>query len=165
MRKSKYVPHFHKTLSLPALLKNVREEFDKIPQNKVEGSVKFPKISLSDVLLSGLAIFNFKFPSLLQYDKQINQPKIKANLAQLFGIKKTICDTQMRVRLDDVPSHLLRSPSIEIHKSLQKNQVLDSFHYLDKQLLFSVDGTTYFQSEKVSCPCCNIKKKKNGKIE
>jgi len=165
MKKLKYLPHFHKTLSLPARLKNVRKQFDKIPQNKVEGSVKLPEISLSDVLLSGLSIFNFKFPSLLQYDKQRNEPKIKANLTQLFGIKQTICDTQMRVRLDDVYPHLLRPASTGIHKSLQNNRVLDRFHYLDKHLLFSVDGTTYFQSDKVSCPCCNIKKKKNGTIE
>ena len=105
-KKSGYLPTFHKTLSLPALLKNVRKQFDKIPQNKVGSSVKAPKISLSDVLLSGLAVFNFKFPSLLQYDKQRNEPKIKANLTQLFGIKQTICDTQMRVRLDDLPHFL-----------------------------------------------------------
>ena len=116
MKKLKYLPHFHKTLSLPARLKNVRKQFDKIPQNKVEGSVKLPEISLSDVLLSGLSIFNFKFPSLLQYDKQRNEPKIKANLTPLFGIKQTICDTQMRVRLDDVAPHLLRASSTEIHK-------------------------------------------------
>jgi len=164
-KKSGYLPTFHKTLSLPVLLKNVRKQFDKIPQAKVSGSVKTPKISLSDVLLSGLAIFNFKFPSLLQYDKQRNEPKIRANLIQLFGIKHTICDTQMRVRLDDLPPSLLRPAVTTLHKSLQKNRVLEKFHYLDKQLLFSVDGTTYFQSDKVSCPCCNKKKKKNGIIE
>ena len=158
-KKSGYLPHFHKTLSLPALLKNVRDQFDKISLNKNK------EIPLTDVLLCGLAIFNFKFPSLLQFDRQRHQSKIKNNLTQLFGIKKSVCDTQMRTRLDEVTDYSMRPAFISIHKTLQKNQVLKDFHALDNPLLFALDGTDYFKSDKISCPCCNIKNKKNGIIE
>lgn len=164
-KKSGYLPTFHKILSLPALLKNVRIQFNKIALDNTKDEIKAPVIPLTDVLLSGLAIFNFKFPSLLQFDRQRNKDKIKANLTQLFGIKKSICDTQMRVRLDEVNSYSLRPAVVSIHKTLQNNQVLEAFNYLDGQLLFASDGTDYFKSDKISCPCCNIKNKKNGVIE
>jgi len=164
-KRSGHLPAFHKTLSIPVLLKNVRNQFDKIALKNSKKGIKVPIIPLTDVLLSGLAVFNFKFPSLLQFDKQRNKDKIKANLTQLFGIKKSPCDTQMRTRLDEVNSYSLRPAFISLHKTLQKNQVLEHFHTLDKQLLFALEGTDYFKSDKISCPCCNIKNKKNGIIE
>jgi len=164
-KRSRYLPTFHKTLSLPALLKNVRTQFDKISLNNTKEEIKIPIIPLTDVLLSGLAVFNFKFPSLLQFDRQRNKEKIKANLTQLFGIKKSVCDTQMRVRLDEVNPYSIRPAFVSIHKTLQNNHVLEGFNYLDGQLLFASDGTDYFKSDKISCSCCNIKNKKNGIIE
>ncbi len=56
---------FRKSLSLPGLLKNVRNEFEQIKEHR-SGKVSF---RLTDVLMSGLAIFGLKYPSLLQFDK------------------------------------------------------------------------------------------------
>jgi len=164
-KKSGYLPTFHKTLSLPALLKNVRTQFDKISLDDAKDEIKNPIISLTDVFLSGLAVFNFKLPSLLQFDKHRNKEKIKANLTQLFGIKRSVCDTQMRVRLDKVNPYSMRPAVVSIHKTLQNNHVLDNFKFLEGQRLFASDGTDYFKSDKISCSCCNIKNKKNGVIE
>ena len=162
-KKSRYIPTFQKVLSLPALLKSVKNQFKKIVEPTTK--VKSPTISLSDVLMSGLAIFSLKYPSLLQFDKNRNAPKVKANLASLFGIKKAPCDTQMRTRLDEIDPLALRPAFIELHKTLQRQGVLKSYHYLDEQLLFAIDGTNYFKSNAVCCPNCNIKNKKNGEIE
>ena len=54
-----------KTLSAPGLLKNIRNEFEKIPEHR-SGKVNY---NLPDVLMSGLAMFGLKCPSLLQFDK------------------------------------------------------------------------------------------------
>ena len=158
-----YIPSFQKILSIPALLKSVRSQFDKIIEPKTK--VKSPLISLSDVLMSGLAVFALKYPSLLQFDQNKNKPKIKSNLSSLFGIKRSPCDTQMRERADEISPSELRPSFIDLHEKLQLTGALKEYHYLDGQLLFSVDGTDYFRSTKVSCPCCNIKNKKNGEVE
>jgi hypothetical protein len=162
-RPAHYIPSFQKILSLPPLLKTVRNHFKKIIEPTTK--VKKPTISLPDILMSGLAIFNLKYPSLLQFDQKRNEPKIKANLSSLFGIKKSPCDTQMRERLDEIDPLTLRPAFIDIHKKLQTQHVLNEYHYLDDHLLFAIDGTTYYQSECISCEKCNIKNKKNGKIE
>ena len=51
-----------KTLSAPGLLRVVRACFDKL-----EDPVSGRKFSLSDCLMSGLAVFGLKYPSLLQF--------------------------------------------------------------------------------------------------
>jgi len=161
--RQSYIPTSQKILSMPALLKDVRNQFDKITEPKTK--VKSPRISLSDVLMSGLAIFALKFPSLLQFDQNRKKSKIISNLSSLFGIKKSPCDTQMRTRLDEINNTELRSAFSEIHKKLKLTNVLKTYHYLEGHLLFAIDGTDYYRSEKVFCSCCNIKNKKNGVIE
>ena len=162
-RSSRYLPSFQKILSLPPLLKTIRNQFEKIiePITKVTN----PTVSLPDVIMSGFAIFSLKYPSLLQFDKKRKEPKIKANLANLFGIKKSVCDTQMRERLDEINHLILRPGFVDIHKKLQSQHVLNEYHYLDNHLLFAIDGTTYYQSEAICCEKCNVKNKTNGKIE
>jgi len=157
-RSAHYLPSFQKILSLPPLLKTIRNQFEKIIEPITK--VKKPTISLPDVLMSGFAVFSLKYPSLLQFDQKRNEPKIKANLASLFGIKKSVCDTQMRERLDEIDPLTLRPAFIDIHKKLQSQHVLDEYYYLDNHLLFSIDGTTYYQSEAIFCEQCNIKNKK-----
>jgi hypothetical protein len=55
---------FRKTLSLPALLKRVRESFGEIKdicKNRTD-------YSLQDIFMSGLAVFGLKHASLLSFD-------------------------------------------------------------------------------------------------
>ncbi|HEB63530.1 MAG TPA: hypothetical protein ENJ07_03525 [Gammaproteobacteria bacterium] len=41
----------------------------------------------NDCIMSGLAIFGFKFPSLLQFEKGVNsEPLIFRNLRTLYGV-------------------------------------------------------------------------------
>lgn len=60
-----------------------------------QGAGNKPTISLVDCLMSGLAIFSLKFPSLLQFDKAKEEETIKHNLKSLYGVKKAPCDTQL----------------------------------------------------------------------
>ncbi|PID44203.1 MAG: transposase [Proteobacteria bacterium] len=160
---SSYTPAFKKILSLPALLKSIREQFDKIAEPKT--TVKDPEISFSNVIMSGLAVFALKYPSLLKFDNNRKNHKIKSNLSSLFGIERAPCDTQMRERLDQLPALMLRPAVIHIHKKLQQTGVINSYRHINGELLIACDGTDYFRSEKVSCSSCNVKKKSNGVIE
>ena len=65
--------------------------------------------STIDCIMAGLAVFTFKFPSLLKFDEaRQHQEWARRNLTQLFQIKATPCDTQMRTRLDEIPPKVRR---------------------------------------------------------
>jgi hypothetical protein len=64
---------FRKTLSMPALLKKVRQSFEKIADYR-KGKIDY---SLPDVLMSGLAIFSLKYPSLLAFDNDQDNLKLR----------------------------------------------------------------------------------------
>lgn len=84
-------------LTHDALLQTVKRAMEdglKTAAIKDTSSKAFSNI---DCLMAGLAIFTFKFPSLLKFDEaRQRQDWARNNLTQLFQIKATPCDTQMR---------------------------------------------------------------------
>ena len=149
----------HDSLSVPALLNQVRKDFEKIPDPRRYGQ----QFSLADVLMSGLAIFNLKFPSLLKFDEQRNEAQIRANLKSLFGVKQAPCDTQLRAVCDQVDPAKIQAPFTHINQRLYNQGLLEDFRYLGG-FLFSIDGTGQFASSSISCPQCCQRHHRNGEI-
>ena len=116
----------HDSLSAPALLNQVRKNFEKIPDPRRYGQ----QFSLADVLMSGLAIFNLKYPSLLKFDEQRTEARIRANLQSLFGVKQAPCDTQLRAVCDQVDPAKIQAPFIHINQQLYNQGLLEDFRYL-----------------------------------
>src|SRR4051812_39570878 len=81
-----------KHVSMPSLLERSRKQFSKVPDEVNSRS----RISLVDCLMSGLAIFSLKFPSLLQFEEAWDDNIIRHNLQTLFGITRAPCDTYLR---------------------------------------------------------------------
>lgn len=122
--------------------------------------------SWEDCLMSGLAVFGFKMPSLLKFEEdKSSEPWIRRNLRTLYGVTKAPSDTCMRERLDTVLPVQLRRPFKKIFAYLQRGKALESYRYLDGHYIFSLDGTGQFSSEKVSCECCCEKHHRNGRVE
>jgi len=92
-----------KTLSAAGLLSVVRESFSQTTPHKQER-----KISFLDCIMSALAIFSLKFPSLLAFDDNKTDPVIEHNLKALFEVENIPCDTYMREVLDGVDPRELR---------------------------------------------------------
>ena len=84
--------------SAPALLGQIREDFGKMTDPRHGGQ----QFSLPDVLMSGVAVFGLKYPSLLQFDEQRHEERVRANLNSLYGVPQAPCDTQRRTVLDGV---------------------------------------------------------------
>ena len=150
-----------KNLSAPGLLATTRTCFDRIADHR--GAQAW--ISLSDALMSGVAVFGLKCPSLLQFDKQRQDPVIAHNLGTLYGVKQVPCDSQMREIIDGVESRNLRPAFKAVFSQLQRGKGLEAYTYLDGHYLLSVDGTGHFSSETIHCEQCCMKKKRNGQIE
>jgi hypothetical protein len=149
-----------KHLSAEALIRSVFHEFQKIPDP--QKATRACSISFLDILMSGLAVFDLKFPSLLQYDKQ---RRAKAdNLKTLYHINQSPSDTYLRERLDELDPKFLRPAFTKLFSALQRGKHLESYVFFQGKYLLALDGTGQFSSDKVCCPHCCTKHHKNGSV-
>ena len=91
-----------KHLNADALFRALHTDFSKIADFR-QGDVK---ISMTDALMSGFAMFSLKDPSLLAFDERRG---IDQNLKSIYHIDNVPCDTQMRAILDEVYPEQLRA--------------------------------------------------------
>jgi len=148
------------SLSASRLLGWIREVFSRIPDVRGKDIIS---ISLVDTLMSALAIFGLKYPSLLQFEEHKSETVIRHNLRSLYGVERAPCDTQMRTILDSVQPHHVDEAFVALHDRAAEQGVLKEYEYLGGYHLVSVDGTGHFCSGSVSCPqCCVKKQKKDG---
>lgn len=94
------LPRPRQHLSADGLLAALRSRFGKIPDARTD-----PVIPLGDGLMSGLAVFALKDPSLLAFEER----RSERNLRGVFGIGRAPSDTQMREILDTVDPGELRA--------------------------------------------------------
>ena len=141
-----------KTLSMPRLLNRVRTGFEQIEDPRKKKS-HYP---LTDILMSGLALFLLKDGSLLQFDQRRQDEARRHNLWSLYGINQAPCDSYLRTVLDSVDPVNLRPIFQTLHQEVQRQGILEDFRFLGKYLV-SIDGTGHYNSGKVSCPeCCSL---------
>jgi hypothetical protein len=66
------------------------------------------EIALVDHLMSGLAMFGLKYPSLLQFERDRREAATtRVNLKTLYGIERAPSDTRFRVTLQMEPEFSL----------------------------------------------------------
>lgn len=149
-----------KYLSASGLLAIVRKSFLKIKEPL--GSVKEGRIPLVDCLMSGLALFGLKFPSLLQFDQRKDEAIIRHNLTTLYQVEKAPSDTYMRERLDIIDPFYLRPAFCKLFAHLQRGKVLEDYLFLGQYYLLPLDGTGFFSSNTIHCSCCCKKSHRDG---
>jgi|SaaInlStandDraft_5_1057022.scaffolds.fasta_scaffold30753_1 hypothetical protein len=151
-----------KHLSADGLIQIVRHSLLRSDLKPLIGS----DYTWQDCFMSGLAIFAFKAPSLLQFEKmKSSETMIRRNLRTLYKVKKAPSDSTLRERLDRVPPKHFRLAFKKIFSYLQRSKVLESCRYLDNHYIISIDGTGQYSSKKVSCKhCCEKKHKKTGEV-
>jgi hypothetical protein len=152
------VPKVRKRLSADALYALLKERFATIPDHRSDTRATFP---LADVFQAGLALFALKDPSLLAFEER----RGSANLRTIFHIGQIPCDTQMRTILDPVDPQELRPMFNDILRQVQRGKVLEDYAFYRGAYLLALDGTGYFSSNKIHCPCCQEKvNKQSGEI-
>lgn len=154
--------HIRESLSASSLIQLVYEEFLKIPDPR-----KLPvtnRIAFTDVLMSGLAIFGLKFPSLLQYDQKRGDSVVDKNLKNLYHVAHAPSDTYLRERLDQLDPNLLRTAFKKVFARIQRGKCLEEYEFIDGHYLLSIDGTGEFSSAKVCCKHCCKKESQNGNV-
>ena len=86
--KNSLNPLLRKHLNADALFRALHTDFSKVSDFR-QGDVK---ISMTDALMSGFAMFSLKDPSLLAFDERRG---IDQNLKNIYHIDNVPCDTQM----------------------------------------------------------------------
>lgn len=149
-----------KSLCADRLIATIHQHFQKIPDPRnLQGK---SSILFTDVLMSGLAVFGLKFPSLLQYDQ--NRKILDQNLQNLYHINRPPSDTYLRERLDELNPSFVRPAFKKIFAKLQRGKCLEGFEFLDGMYLLSLDGTGDFSSSEICCPQCCKKEHSDGSI-
>ena len=148
-----------KRLSAPGLLEACRLRFSRIP-DALSGKTKYP---LTNCLMSALAMFSLKYPSLLQFDQSQEDENVRHNLKTLYGVDQAPSDTYMRERLDELNPQRLQPAFKACFSAVQRGKLLPLYSFLDDYYLVSNDGTGMFHSERVHCEHCCIKKHRSGK--
>src|SRR6266403_860247 len=149
-------PQGRKYLSADALFRLVQSDFARLPDYRVGDT----EIALADALMSALAMFSLKAPSLLAFDKE----RAEGNLHTIYGIERAPCDTHMREILDPVSPTVLRPVFKSVFRQLQRGKALEAMTFLDGHYLLALDGTEYFSSETIHCASCLHRVHRNGSI-
>lgn len=145
-----------KHLCIPGLLSRIQYQYKKIPDT----AQKSNKHDLVDCLMSGVALFGLKYPSLLQFNEGANS--LAHNLEHLYGVKRVPSDTSFRERLDPVEATELQRGITRIVAQLQRGKVLECYRYLNDYCLVAIDGTGYFSSHEIHCDNCCVKNHRDG---
>ena len=147
-----------KDLSAKGLFNQVADSFRKLDNIYP----KQGKIKTSDALLSCLAMFSLKYPSLLQFDIGQDEEVVKHNLNHLYNVSIVPSDTYMREMLDVISPLNLKDTYHNLFRIAQRGKVLERYLFMDKYYLVSADGTGFFSSHSVHCDSCCQKKHLNG---
>lgn len=146
-------------VSIDDEISKLRKLFDKVPDSRASNVVH----SLSDVLMSGYAMFALKYTSLLNFDEQTTLER--DNMASIYGVTKVCSDTTLRRVLDGLDPDFLRQEFIRRFGDLKRTGLLREYAYtigMRHYLINSCDGVQHFSSKSVNCDCCLEKKHQDG---
>lgn len=122
------------------------------------------RYSLEEAVMGAFIGFFMQSESFLEHQRQLNSRCGRDNAQTLFGLEKIPKVEQMRNLLDQISARRLFVVFEWIYRALKVQGYLRPFEVLDHSLLVTFDGTEYYSSEKISCPCCSTRTHKNDKI-
>jgi hypothetical protein len=145
------------------------EKFRSLPEKRSKGEGQY---ALHDVLMSGLAMMFFQYPSLLSYQREMEQKRGRSNLSTIFGVEKVPSDTQMREIIDGVPVEPLREILPEVFEKMRRSgwvvqfraEVPQAKQEVEKYYTLALDGSDYFHSTKIECEHCLRRTEAKGEV-
>ena len=153
--------HVKKHLGFSALRKIISERLCEIEDCRQQGKVDY---TLHDCAMSAFAMMFFQDPSLLEFQRRMQESINRNNLNTMFNVESIPKDTQLRDILDQCPTDKLEKVYADFFYHLQRSKYLEAYQFVEGMYLMPVDGSQYFSSEKISCPSCLTKTSKKGII-
>ncbi len=140
-------PKTRKHLSFDPLIKQIRLRAEQLPDSRRGNDCTY---AVADAVMSAIALFAMKDPSLLAFQERRND----ANMKNIFRIPQVPSDTRMRELLDPLEPNSLRPMFNDVLRELQRGKALEAFDFLEGYNLLSLDGSGYYSSKKVHCEHC-----------
>jgi hypothetical protein len=153
--------HVKKHLSFSGLRKALSECFRQIADPRQAGKVDY---SVHDCLMSALAMMFFQDPSVLSFQRRMQDNLQCCNLKSMFDVADIPKDTALRGNLDMLPTDAITPVFSTLMHRLQRGKQLEAYRHLDKRYLVAIDGSQYFSSEKIHCQGCLTQKGPKGKV-
>lgn len=153
--------HVKKHIGFAGLLKTMASRIAQLDDNRQQAKVDY---SMHDCLMSAFAMMYLQDPSLLAFQRRIQDRIQRNNLNSIFGVQEIPKDNQLRNVLDTLPVEALSPIFADFLRNLQRGKHLAKYQLLDGRYLIPIDGSEYFSSEKIHCPHCLQKKPAKGSI-
>lgn len=147
--------HTKKHLSFNALRNSIGDVFRRIDERRQSGKVEF---SLHDCLMSALAMMFFQDPSLLSFQRRMQDRMQCCNLKNMFAVQAIASDAVLRKTIDLVDTENIHPCFTALFQHLQRGKQLVPYQLDSGHYLIAVDGSQYFSSQSVHCPSCLITK-------
>lgn len=154
------------SLSLDAMVDLLSRAFHSVPDPRDPTASTYP---LHDTLMSGFACMFFQHPSLLEFQRSMKSKRKLCNLETIFRVRDIPSDTQMRDILDGAPIESLRGLLPELFERVRRagwagdfKTTIETGAQAGDYYTLALDGSDYFHSTKIECPCCLHRKDKQG---
>lgn len=156
-----------KPLNKSHLIGQIWEVFNHIPRPC--GNSPF---TVTDYLMTALAVFVLKFSSLWSFDnatrggsdgETVDHRRVRRNLKKMLRINRVPSDSGLRRFLDLIDPERLRPAFTKLFAIRQRTNVLRERFVWEKGFyLLSIDGTGVHSSHNLQCPHCGTKEPSNG---
>jgi hypothetical protein len=143
--------HLKKHLSFTALRAAMTQHFRQIEDRRQAEKVDY---CLHDVLMSGFAMMFFQDPSILSFQRRLQEHIQINNLTTVFDVGSIPKETQMRDVTDLIPTGEFSGLFSTFLQQLQRSQHLSQYRLLNGKYLIAIDGSEYFSSDNICCPQC-----------
>ncbi len=147
---------------LEDLLSGLRDVCAAFPDKRSGGTAVY---TMADIGLSAFSLFFMQSESFLSYQRALEEGHKTSNCQTLFGMTKIPTDNHIRSMLDPVNPPHLQPTFDQVLRVLQTHDGLSAFRILDGRALIALDGTEYFCSQNLGCPCCQTRQRSTGKTE
>ncbi len=148
-----------KHLNFSSLIK----AFSKVVGGTTDKRATNKTYSAHDTALSALACMYIQCPSLLNFQRKLEQRTKRNNLSTQFNVRAIPKESQMREILDEIPAKTYDPIFKEYLTRLQRGNQLSAYVFEDGAYLLPLDGTQYHYSTDVHCNQCLQQTLRNGK--
>jgi hypothetical protein len=153
-----------KDLSADGLMAISKTAFKKISEHRK--NLNNSKISIQDAMMSGLAMFTLKCPSLLNFEERVMSVEEGDNIKSLFKIDTVPSDTQLRDILDPISPSEIAPVFKKIMAATQRGKDLEQFVWdVNNSYPVAIDATGFFSSTNIKCDQCLIKQLKSKTVK
>ncbi len=117
---------------------------------------------IGDIGMAAFACFFMQSPSFLAFQRMLEDRYGDSNARTLFGMERIPCDNHIRQTLDGVPPEHFDDVFISMVRDLDRKGALRGMRRLKDRTLIALDGTEYFNSDKIKCDNCSTRTHNKG---